>query len=332
MNLQHKPNHSLQPRRDQFAGWLFASPWVLGFLLLVLVPFVASLVLSFCRWDMLQPPRWIGMENYQRLAEEIRFGTGFGLALRHTFYYSLLSVPLSAVLGIALAVMLTWPVRGRSFFRTIFFLPSMVPVVATCILWMWLLDPQAGWVNHALGWIGLPPQNWLHQARGAASTESLTVVGNWWSGNGPLALFGSKDGLVLMSLWTVGNLMVIYLAGLNDIPQSLYEAAELDGANRWQRFRRITIPLLSPVIFFNLVTGLIRSVQAFTTFYVLSEGTGAPGESLLVVGLHLFLAAFVDLDMGYASAMAWLLFCVLMLCTWALFRSSRYWVYYRFAN
>jgi multiple sugar transport system permease protein len=318
--------------REAVAGWLFASPWVIGFVLLVLAPFVASLVLSFCCWDMLRPPEWAGWENYRRLASELKNGTGFGLAARNTLYYSLVSVPLSVVCGIGLALMLSWPIRGRAVFRTIFFLPAMIPVVATCILWMWLLDPQAGWVNHALGWLGVPPQNWLHQARSAASTESVSAIGRWLAGEAPLALLGSKDGLVLISLWTGGNLMVIYLAGLNDIPQSLYEAAELDGANRWQRFWRITLPQLSPVIFFNLVTGLIRSVQAFTTFYVLSEGTGAPGESLLVVSLHLFLAAFVDLDIGYASAMAWLLFCALLLCTWALFRSSRHWVFYRFAN
>ncbi len=319
-------------REHQIAGWLFAAPWVIGFVVLVLTPFWASLFLSFCRWDMIRPPQWVGFENYLRLADEIRTQTGLGLALRNTLYYSLLSVPLSVVFGIGLAIMLSWPVRGQALFRTIFFLPSMIPVVATCILWMWLFDPQSGWVNHALGWLGLPPQNWLHQARSAVSIESAAVIGNAWSGQGALALFGSKDALVMISLWTMGNLMVIYLAALHDVPQSLYEAAELDGAGRWRRFWRITLPQLTPVILFNLVTGLIRSVQAFTSIYVLSEGTGAPGESLLVIALHIFLAAFVDLDMGYASAMAWLLFCALMLGTWLLFRSSRHWVYYRFAN
>lgn len=319
-------------REHQLAGWLFALPWVIGFLLMVFTPFWASLVLSFFRWDMIRPPAWVGWENYLRLAGEIRTQTGFGLALRNTAYYSLLSVPLSVVFGIGLALMLTWPVRGRALFRTIFFLPSMIPIVATCILWMWLFDPQSGWVNYALSWVHLPPQNWLHQARSAVSGESTAVIGNWWLGQGPLAVFGSKDALVLVSLWTVGNLMVIYLAALGDIPQSLYEAAELDGAGRWRRFWRITLPQLTPVILFNLVTGLIRSVQAFTSIYVLSEGTGAPGQSLSVVGLHLFLAAFVDLEMGYASAMAWLLFCGMIVATWLLFRSSRHWVYYRFAN
>lgn len=335
IKLTYQPNGIAGMKRNrehQIAGWLFAAPWVIGFFVLVLTPFWASLVLSFCRWDMIRPPQWVGFENYLRLADEIRSQTGFGLALRNTLYYSLLSVPLSVVFGIGLAIMLSWPVRGQALFRTIFFLPSMIPVVATCILWMWLFDPQSGWVNHALGWLGLPPQNWLHQARSAVSIESAALIGNAWSGQAPLALFGSKDAIVMISLWTVGNLMVIYLAALHDVPQSLYEAAELDGAGRWRRFWRITLPQLTPVILFNLVTGLIRSVQTFTSIYVLSEGTGAPGESLLVIALHIFLAAFVDLDMGYASAMAWLLFCALMLCTWLLFRSSRHWVYYRFAN
>jgi multiple sugar transport system permease protein len=314
-----------------WAGWLFAAPWIVGFVMLVATPFWASLVLSFCRWDMIRPPEWVGFEHYQRLIEEIQSGTGAGLALRNTLYFGLLSVPLSVVFGIALAVMASWPVRGQALFRTVFFLPSMIPVIATCILWMWLLDPQSGWVNQGLAWLHLPPQNWLHQARSAVSADSLAVAGAWWNGQAPLALFGSKDALVMISLWTVGNLMVIYLAGIGDIPRSLYEAAELDGAGRWSRFWHITLPQLTPVIFFNLVTGLIRSVQTFTSIYVLSEGTGAPGESLLVISLHLFLAAFVDLEMGYASAIAWLLFCGLMICTWILFRSSRHWVYYRFA-
>lgn len=318
--------------KEQLAGWLFAAPWIVGFLLLVCTPFWASLILSFCRWDMIRPPEWVGFENYQRLAEEIRTQTGFGLALRNTAYFSLLAVPLSVIFGIGLALMLRWPIRGQSLFRTVFFLPSIIPVVATCILWIWLFDPQAGWVNHGLGWAHLPAQNWLRQARSALSPETLVVLSNAWSNGSPLAIFGAKDALVLMSLWTVGNLMVIYLAALGDIPQSLYEAAELDGAGRWRQFWNITLPQLTPVILFNLVTGLIHSVQTFTSVYLLSEGTGAPGESLLVVGLHLFLAAFVDMEMGYASAMAWLMFCGLMAATWLLFRSSRHWVYYRFAN
>lgn len=319
-------------REHRLAGWLFASPWILGFVLFVLTPFWASLILSFFRWNMIHPPQWVGWDNYARLAEELRANRGFGLALRNTAYYSFLSVPLSVVFGLGLAVMLSWPVRGRALFRTIFFLPAMIPIVATCILWLWMFDPRSGWVNYGLSWIGVPPQNWLRQAHSAISPESAEILYSAWSNQSAWTTFGSKDALVLMSLWTVGNLMVIYLAALGDVPQSLYEAAELDGAGRWRRFWRITLPQLTPVILFNLVTGLIRSVQTFTSVYMLSEGTGGPGESLLVVGLHLFLAAFVDLEMGYASAMAWLMFCGLMLVIWMLFRSSRHWVYYRFAN
>lgn len=319
-------------RQQQWSGVLFASPWIVGFVLLVLTPFWASLALSFFRWNMIDPPQWVGWENYSRLVDEIRTGSGFGVALRNTAYYGLLSVPLSVVFGIGIALMLSWPIRGRALFRTIFFLPAMIPVVATCILWMWLFDPRSGWVNYVLGWVGIPPQNWLRQARSAISPESAEVLVTAWANQTPWTIFGSKDALVFMSLWTIGNLMVIYLAAIGDIPQSLYEAAQLDGASRWRRFWRITLPQLTPVILFNLVTGIIRSVQTFTSVYMLSEGTGGPGESLLVVGLHLFLAAFVDLEMGYASAMAWLMFCGLMIATWMLFRSSRHWVYYRFAN
>ncbi len=315
-----------------WAGPAFASPWILGFVLLVAGPFIASMVLSFCRWDMIRPPSFVGWENYQRLVWELRQNTGFATAIENTAYFSLISVPASVVCGIGLAVMANWPVRGQSFFRTAFFLPSMIPILATCVLWMWLLDPSDGWVNHVMGWMGVPPQNWLHQARSAVSTDTASAIQRSVAGAGPLTIFGSKDALVLMSLWTVGNFMVIYLAALGDIPQSLHEAAEMEGAGRWHRFWHITIPQLTPVIFFNLVVGLIRSVQTFASIYVLSEGTGAPEQSLLLVSLHLFLAAFVDLEMGYASAMAWILFCVLMLCTWMLFRTSRHWVYYRFAN
>ncbi len=323
----------LNSATERRAGWAFASPWLLGFGLLVAGPFVASFLLSFCRWDMLRPPEWVGWENYQRLLTELRGNTGFAAALQNTAYYSLLSVPLSIGLGIGLAVIAHWPIRGQAFFRTAFFLPAMIPVLAVCVLWMWLLDPQEGWVNGVLGWLGIAPQNWLQQARSALSGETWQRLGGSTREAGDFpSIFGSKDALVLISLWTVGNFMVIYLAALGDIPRSLYEAAELEGAGPWYRFWQITLPQLTPVIFFNLVVGLIRSVQTFASIYVLSEGTGAPEQSLLLVSLHLFLAAFVDLQMGYASALAWILFLVLVACTWLLFRTSRHWVYYRFSN
>ncbi len=299
--------------RNPVWGPVFASPWLVGLIFLFIYPFAATLYWSFCEYDLLTAPRWVGGRNYRRLAEEIVAGEGFGLALWNTAYYALISVPLSVALGISLALILSWQVRGRAFFRAVFYLPSVAPVVAASVLWMWLLNAQDGIVNRVLETVGLPAQLWFQG-----------------SGNGFLsAQFGSKDGLILMSLWGIGNYTIIYLAALGDVPKQLYEAAEIDGAGSWGRFRYVTFPMLTPVIFFNLVMGLIQSVQAFAQVYIVSEGTGEPAGATLMLSLHLFLAAFKDLDMGYASAMAWVLFAVLLATTWALFRSSSRWVHYR---
>ena len=316
--------------RNGWAGVLFCSPWIVGFLLLFLWPFAASLYWSLCRFDLINPPEFIGLENYRTLVDEIRNGKGFGTALANTTYYCLISVPLSVVLGIGLAVLLNLKLRGQAVYRTLVFLPSVIPIVAASVLWVWLLDPADGFVNHILAWVGLGDQNWFNQARSAASGETLTMLSSWSSGT-PLRLFGSKDALILMTLWGVGNFMVIYLAALNDVPVPLYEAAEIDGAGWWRRLLHVTIPMLSPVIFFNLVVGLIRGVQTFTSVYVFSEGTGSPGDSLMMVSLKLFLSAFEDLQMGYASAVAWILFVIIVMVTAALFRTSKYWVHYRVA-
>jgi ABC-type sugar transport system permease subunit len=191
--------------------------------------------------------------------------------------------------------------------------------VAASVLWMWLLDPQEGLVNTVLSWLGLPGPAWFNGPR-----EALWPP-NWWHGTAQL---GSKDALALMSLWGVGNFMIIYLAAIGNIPRQLYEAAEIDGAGPLARFWHVTLPMLSPVIFFNLVMGLIHAVQAFTQVYMVSEGQGAPAGSTMMLSLYVFLSAFKYLEMGYASAIAWTLFVLVVLVTWALFRSSRYWVYY----
>ncbi len=317
-------------RRRSLAGWLFCSPWLLGFTLLFAWPFVASLYWSCCQFDLINPPRFVGAENYRRLASEIGTGRGFGLALTNTLYYSLLSVPLSVAIGVGLAALLSAKVKGQALYRTLVFLPSVIPVVAASVLWLWLLDPQSGMINYLISWLGIDSQNWLNQSRSAVSPEGVVAISDWFSGQ-PLKLMGSKDALVLMTVWGVGNFVVIYLAAIGDIPASMYEAARIDGANRWWRFWHITIPMLSPVIFFNLVMGLIRSVQTFASIYVLSEGTGEPGGSLRMISLQLFLSAFADFEMGYASAMAWVLFVLLLVATIALFRTSRHWVHYRSA-
>ncbi len=297
-------------------GPMFISPWLAGFALLVLYPFAASLYWSFCRYDLLAPPRFVGLDHYARLADELVAGGKFGRALWNTGYYALVSVPLTIAMGLGLATMLSWKVRGQALYRTLFFLPSVVPVVAASVLWLWLLDPRAGLVNHCLSWLGLPGQLWFKGA-----SEALAAP-TWFD-------FGSKDALVMMSVWGLGNVMVIFLAALGDVPRQLYEAAELDGAGPLKRFLHVTVPMLSPVIFFNLVMGLIQAVQAFTQVYIVSEGTGEPAGWSLMLSLHLFLSAFQDLDMGYASAMAWMLFVVLLVATAALFRTARYWVHYQ---
>lgn len=320
--------HRSAGRSNWIAGLGFTSPWLLGFTLLFAWPFVASLYWSFCRLDIINPPTFVGLENYRRLSAEIASGRGAGKALMNTVYYSLLSVPLSVVLGVLLAVLLSVKVRGQAFFRTVIFLPSVIPVVASSVLWVWMLQPEGGVVNTILNTVGVPPQNWLNQARPAIGFDGAIQIGNWFSG-GPLLLMGSKDALILMSLWGVGNFVVIYLAAISDVPASLYEAAAIDGASAWRRLRHVTIPMLSPVIFFNLVMGMIRSVQTFTSIYVLSEGTGQPGDSLMTISLKLFLSAFADFEMGYASAIAWIMFVGLMLVTVLLFRTSRHWVHYR---
>jgi multiple sugar transport system permease protein len=309
---------------------MFCSPWLLGFLLLFAWPFAASFYWSLCQFDLINPARFVGLENYQRLASEVGTDHGFGLALSNTLYFSLLSVPLSVALGVVLAVLLSANVKGQSVFRTLVFLPSVIPVVAASVLWLWLLDPESGMINYGLSLIGIPAQNWLNQSRSAFSSEGLGIVAGAFRGQ-PLKLFGSKDALVLMTLWGVGNFVVIYLASISDIPRALYEAAEIDGASPLRKFWHVTLPMLTPVIFFNLVMGLIRSVQTFASIYVLSEGTGQPGGSLMMLSLKLFLAAFDDFEMGFASAMAWLLFVLLLVCTMLLFRTSRYWVHYRVA-
>ena len=183
-------------------------------------------------------------------------------------------VPLSISFGLLLAIMLSWNVRGQAIYRTLFYLPAVIPIVAASVLWLWLLDPADGMVNYLLGWIGLADQNWLTQARSAVSQEGLETVRGWAKGENVLALFGARDAMILMSVWAVGNAMIIFLAAIGDVPQSLYEAATIDGAGWWSKFRHVTLPMLSPVILFNLIMGLIRSVQMFASVYVLSEGTG----------------------------------------------------------
>jgi multiple sugar transport system permease protein len=305
-------------RRRLPTGLVFISPWLVGFLLLTAYPFCASLYWSFCRYDLLAAPEWVGTANYERLARETISGGAFGQALWNTAYYAALAVPGSALLGVALAVLLKSVTVGRSAFRTLFFVPAIVPTVAVSIVWMWLLDPKRGLLNRMLSIFGLSP-TWLN-----SSAEAFNPL-SWLDGT---AGFGSKDGLVLMSLWGIGNFIVIYSAALENIPRELYEAAELDGAGRWAKFRHVTLPGLSPVILFNVVMGLVASVQYFTQAYVVSGGSGGPEGSTRVLSLHVFMWGFKYLEAGYASAAAWTLFVLVAVVTLFLFRTSRAWVHY----
>ncbi len=289
-----------QERRSLRTGLLFISPWIVGFVAFRLYPFFASLYYSFTFYPILDSPKWVGLENYAGLFDDGRFLTG----LYNTGYYSLFSVPLAAVAGILLAMLLNARVRGLSFFRTVFYLPSIMPVVVMAITWLWMFDPINGVVNYFLAMVGITGPAWLGSPQ--------------WS----------KPALIIMSLWTIGGAVVIYLASLQDVPRELLEAAELDGATTLRKIVHVTLPMISPVIFFNVIVGLIGAFQYFVEPWVMSNGTGSPADSLLMMSMYLYQSAFQFFKIGYASAQAWVLFLIVILFTTVLFRVSGRLVYY----
>jgi len=286
-------------KKEILAGYLFALPWIIGFILFIAGPMVASVFLSFTNWNLLIPPKWIGFKNYYTLLEEDEL---VPQALKVTTYYAFTSVPLRVIIGLLLAILLNQDIKLRSFFRTIYYLPSVSSGVAVSILWLWLLNSEFGLINYFLKLIRINGPSWL--------TDSRYVI----------------PAFVLMSLWGVGGSMLIYLAGLQDIPTEYYEVAEIDGANSIQRFWYIVLPLMSPIIFFNLVTGLIAALQTFTQAFIMTGG--GPHNSSLFFVLYLYRQAFTFLKMGYASALAWVLFIYIFLLTLLIIRSSTIWVFY----
>ena len=286
-------------RKGISPGWWFISPWLFGFVFLTALPFLASLYLSFCQYDVISPPRWIGLSNYENL---FLHDPLFWKSIWNTFVYAVFALPLGTVAGIALALLLSLDLRGMSIYRTIFFLPSIVPLVATSLLWVWILNPQIGLINNLLEMVGISGPPWL--------------VSPVWS----------KPALILMSIWGVGGSMIIYLAGIKDIPTFLHEAALVDGANTWQRTWHITLPMLTPVIFFNLVMGMIGAFQYFTQAFIMTSG--GPQESTNFYCLYLFQRAFLYLNVGYSSAMAWILFVIVLVVTTALMKTHTKWVHY----
>lgn len=268
------------------AGLLFALPWFIGFTVFLFYPLSRAFYNSFTEYTVLTPPTWVGIKNYQEIFQDQKFWKTLG----NTFYYAIFAVPLGTIVSIALALLLNLKVKGQVFYRTIFFLPALVPAVPMAILWLWLFNGEQGIVNAFLQPLTGQKPNWL----GDVST--------------------AKNILVLMSAWTVGHAMVIYLAGLQQVPVTLYEAADLDGASPLRKTFQITLPMLSPVIMFNVLMGIIGSFQVFTLPYIMFPG-GAPEESTYFYSVYIYDTAFRDNRMGYASAMGWIMFIIIFILT-----------------
>lgn len=286
-------------RREALAFYAFLSPWIVGIIVFFVIPLVATLLLSFTNWDLFQPPQWIGLHNYSNLL----FGQSseFWLALRNTAYYAFILVPLNLVLSLAFAMLLNQPIILRRWFRTAFYLPSTIPVIAVVMLWSWLLAP-AGIINEVLSWFGIHGPAWL--------VDPASV----------------KNGLIIMGAWGLGGGVVLFLAGLQNIPRYLYQAAMLDGAGAIRRFRSITLPMLSPIVLFNLISGIIASLQVFTQVYVISQQSQNAGDLMLVP--YLYNSAFQYQQMGFASTIAWVFFIMVIALTLIILKSAKYWVYY----
>jgi multiple sugar transport system permease protein len=299
-------------RRHYATVAAFMSPFIVGFLVFTIYPMLASLYFSFTRYNLLSPPQWAGLSNYRFM---LTSDPNFWLSLRNTIWFIVVSVPLQVVFGIGAAMVLTRVKRGAGIYRTIFFLPTMVPLVAAALGFLFVLNPS-GPINSLLRLLHLPQPLWF---------ENPTYA---------------KPALVMIALWGVGNTMILFLASLLDVPAPLYEAAHIEGAGPWQRFRHITLPMITPVIFFSVVTGVIYGFQYFTEAYVVSNNLGGassagvsqlgyPQGSLLFYSVWLYQQGFESFHMGYASALAWVLFIIILVFTLLFLRSSRRWVHYQ---
>ena len=287
-------------RREITVGYLCLSPWLIGFIVLTAGPIIASLIISFLDYDMVHPAVFVGLQNYKKMFFEDPL---FWKSIKATGYYTLLVVPLNLVGALIIAILMNQNLRFMNLFRTIYYLPSVLSGVAVALLWSWVFNKDFGVLNYLLDKLfGIYGPNWLGDE-------------NW-----------VIPALAIMSLWGVGGGMVIFLAGLQGIPTQLYEAARIDGATSWQEFWRITIPLLTPTIFYHLITSIIGTWQVFTQAYVMTQG--GPNYASLFYVLYVYFNAFVWFKMGYACALAWILFIVILFCTILVFRSSSYWVYY----
>ncbi|MET7402133.1 sugar ABC transporter permease [Dactylosporangium sp. NPDC005572] len=299
------PRRSQTSRRQLRLGLAFASPWLIGFVALVLGPIAASGYYSFTDFNLFQSPTFVGVDNYTAMLDDDRFAT----ALFNTLYLTVVGVPLALLLSLGFALALNSRVRGLPLYRAIVYLPTIIPIVVSVYVWRWLLNAQYGYLNRILGFLHLPQPSWLED-------PAFT-----------------KPAVVLIGLWMVGGTTVIFLAALKDVPRETFEAALVDGAGPWQRFRAVTWPAISPVTLFQLIVGLITSLQLFTQPYLLAQtrlnaAAGGPDDSLLTYGMYVYQNAFVFLKMGYASALAWVLFLITVAITAVLMLSSRKWVHY----
>ena len=286
-------------KKEAWAGYLFAAPWIVGFCVFLLYPLLSSMYYSFCDYSVLKAPVWIGLDNYRELlGDEV-----FWIALKNTALYAVFALPLGVIFAISLALLLNSKVRGLAFYRTIFFVPSLVPMVSLAVLWLWMFNGEHGLVNRLLAFIGITGPNWLGDP-----------------------VF-SNPALVVLGVWGVGNAIVIYLAGLQSVPVALYEAADLDGAKAWAKTRHVTLPMISPVILFNLIMGIIGTLQVFTVPYVMFPG-GSPARSTYFYTMYLFDNAFRYHKMGYACAMGWIMFLIIFALTMLSLRVSEKHVHY----
>ena len=290
--------------KQKFWGYVFVSPWVMGFLIFGAYPIIMSLYYSLCQYDVLRVPQFIGLRNYNELLFHDNY---FWDSIWNTLYYLILRTPLVIIGSLLLAVLVNNSLKGMKFFRTVYFMPSIISGVILSVLWMWLLNPEYGLINITLGFFGIQGPLWL--------------VDPVWS----------KPAIILMSIWSIGGgRMLVFLAALQSIPAQLYEALELDGGGWWNKFRFLIVPSVSPVIFLWTIIEVIFALQVFVEAYVMTKG--GPLNSTLFYNLYLYNKAFDDFDMGYASAMAWLLFIIAMVITYIQFKMSKKWVHYSGGN
>jgi ABC-type sugar transport system permease subunit len=302
-------------RRELRTGLIFLSPWIIGFLAFTFIPIIASLLFSFMDLritdNILAAPQFVGLDNYTRLANDPQIWRGEGGtqgSLWITIRFGLLALPIGILLPLGLAILLnSESLAGKMAFRTLFYMPFIVPFVAAVFLWGGMLNPESGWINRALMYLGMPRSS----------------VPNWAND-----IYWVYPTYIIMGIWGIGNAMLIMLAGLQGVPTELYDAAKVDGANSWQSFRNVTFPMISPVIFYNLTLSVVALFQFFLVPLVVNNGTGRPGGATNFYNVYLYRTIFTFQNMSYGSAMAWLLFIIILLTTLLLFGTARYWVYY----